>query len=84
MVQRLSRDVQAAVEVVDLKHLIAQNDLLPIPRPGRHSHFSVLLALDRDGGLVASREFFQNFFLDVCSLLIASGFHPLFARAYSR
>jgi hypothetical protein len=35
--------------------------LLPIPRPGRHSHFSVSQALDDDGGLIARREFLQNF-----------------------
>jgi hypothetical protein len=55
-----------AVDIAHLKHLIPQNDLLPIPRPGRHSHFSVRLALDNDRGLIAGREFFENFFLDVC------------------
>jgi hypothetical protein len=62
----LARDVQAAVDIAHLNHLIPQNDLLPIPRPGRHSHFSVRLALDNDRGLIAGREFFENFFLDVC------------------
>jgi hypothetical protein len=28
----LAGDVEAAVDVADLKHLIPQNDLLPIPR----------------------------------------------------
>jgi hypothetical protein len=59
---RLARDVQAAVDIAHRKHLIPQNDLLPIPRPGRHSHFSVRLALDYDRRLVAGREFFENFF----------------------
>jgi hypothetical protein len=61
VVQRLSRDVQPPFDFAHLKHLIAQNDLLPIPRAGRHSHFSVRLALDHDGRLVAGREFFENF-----------------------
>jgi hypothetical protein len=54
--------VQAGVDVADLKHLIPRNDLLSIPRPGRHSHFSVRLALDNDRDLVARRDFFENFF----------------------
>jgi hypothetical protein len=52
----LAGDVEAAVDVADLQHLIPQNDLLPIPRPGRHSHFSIRLALDNDRDLVARRE----------------------------
>jgi hypothetical protein len=60
-------DVQPPFDFAHLEHLIAQNDLLPIPRPGRHSHFSVRLALDDDGDPIAGREFFENFFLDVCS-----------------
>jgi hypothetical protein len=50
-----------------LEHLIAQNDLLPIPRAWRDAHFSIRLALDDDGGLIAGREFFENFFVPVCS-----------------
>ena len=64
---RLARDVQAGVDVADLKHLIPRNDLLSIPRPGRYSHFSARLALDYDRRLVAGREFFENFFGRVCS-----------------
>ena len=60
-------DMQPAVNAVDLEHLIPRKYLLPIPRPGRHSHFSVRLPLNDDGRLVAGREFFENFFLDVCS-----------------
>jgi hypothetical protein len=52
VVRRLSRDVQPAVDVAHFEHLIAQNH----PRPGRHSHFSVRLALDNDRGLIAGRE----------------------------
>jgi hypothetical protein len=52
----LAGDVEAAVDIAHLKHLIPQNDLLPIPRPGRHSHFSVRLALDDDGDPIAGRE----------------------------
>jgi hypothetical protein len=37
------------------------------PRPGRHLHFSVRLAFDHDSGLIARREFFENFFGRVCS-----------------
>jgi hypothetical protein len=55
--------VQTAIDFAHLKHLIPQNDLLPIPRPGRHSHFSVRQALDYDRRLVAGREFFENFLL---------------------
>jgi hypothetical protein len=59
--------VQPAIDFAHFEHLIARKHLLPIPRPGRHSHFSVRLALDDDGGLVAGREFFENFFGRVCS-----------------
>jgi hypothetical protein len=69
----LAGDVEAAVDIAHLKHLIPQNDLLPIPRPGRHSHFSVRLALDDDGGLVAGREFFENFFGRSASMSSLSG-----------
>ena len=65
----------------DLKHLIAQNDLLTIPRPGRHSHFFASLALDDDGGLVAGREFFGNFFGRVCS---HKSFRPRSRSQYSK
>jgi hypothetical protein len=41
---------------VHLEHLIAKKDLLPIPRAGRHSHFSVRLAFDDDADLVAGRD----------------------------
>jgi hypothetical protein len=58
--------MKSPLDIACLEHLIAQNDLLPIPRAGRHSHFSVRLALDHDGGLIACREFFQNFFGRVC------------------
>jgi hypothetical protein len=63
----LAGDVGAAVDVPDLPHLIPQNDLLPIPRRGRNTHFSARLELDNDRRLVAGREFFENFFGRVCS-----------------
>jgi hypothetical protein len=50
-----------------LRHLIAKKDLLPIPRPGRHSHFSVRLTLDNKCGLIAGREFSENFCELLCS-----------------
>jgi hypothetical protein len=43
---RLARDVQAAVDISHFEQLIPQKHLLPIPRPGRHSHFSVSQPLD--------------------------------------
>jgi hypothetical protein len=69
VVQRLSRAMQPPLEVAHFEHLIAQNDLLPIPRAGRHSHFSVRLTLDHDRRVVARREFFENFFGRVCLAL---------------
>jgi hypothetical protein len=64
-----ARDVQPARRHCGLKHLIAQNNLLPIPRPGRHSHFFVRLALDNDRSPIAGSEFSENF----CELLCPAG-----------